>query len=119
MELTINGVVYEFKASFKFLREADERAKGDKSDGKNVGLKMLLGGLVDGSAQDLLDTLDLLNAGQDPRVTRADLEAYLEDENTDADALFDEVLDFLSRSNLTKRETTAFMTLVNQMKNGL
>ena len=117
MELTIKNTVYQFKAGFGFLREANKRAQADVPGTKqkqDIGLKFLVAGLIDGSAEALLDTLDLLNLGMEPRVSKEDLEEYLEDPKTSIDELFKTVLDFLSKSNISRREVTNFMAEVEK-----
>ena len=106
MELTINSKVYNFKAGMGFLRKANKlvtkKVDGTKKE-KEIGMAVLAAGLIDGDVEDLLTVLNLTNEGQDPRVTMAELEDYIEDENTDIDALFESVLDFLSSANVCKK----------------
>ena len=106
MELTINGKVYNFKAGMGFLRKANKRVtkkvEGTQKE-KEIGMALLAAGLIDGDIEDLLTVLNLTNEGQDPRVTMAELEDYIEDESTDIDALFESVLDFLSSANVCKK----------------
>ena len=47
--------------------------------------------------------LDMANKNNEPRVTRDLLDTYIDDEETDIDALFDKVLDFLEKTNATKK----------------
>ena len=106
MELTINNKVYNFKAGMGFLRKANKlvtkKVDGTKKE-KEIGMAVLAAGLIDGDVEDLLTVLNLTNEGQDPRVTMAELEGYIEDESTDIDALFESVLDFLSSANVCKK----------------
>ena len=108
MELTIEGKVYQFKASFGFYRHINglkkEKVEGTGQE-KEIGLSYYFALVFDGDIEALVTVLDALNIGMDPRVTRAELEAHIEDVNTDIDALFDAVIDFLLTSNVTKRET--------------
>jgi len=106
MELTINDKVYNFKAGMGFLRKANKRVtkkvEGTQKE-KEIGMALLAAGLIDGDIEDLLTVLNLTNEGQDPRVTMAELEGYIEDDSTDIDALFESVLDFLSQANVCKK----------------
>ena len=106
MELTINSKVYNFKAGMGFLRKANKlvtkKVDGTKKE-KEIGMALLAAGLIDGDIEDLLTVLNLTNEGQDPRVTMAELENYVEDDSTDIDALFENVLDFLSQANVCKK----------------
>lgn len=105
MELTIGNQVYEFKAGIGFMREANKRVveKIDNTDTyRGVGLTYLVAGIIDGDIDDLVDALDLMNKGMKPRVTRAQLEDYVEDVE-DIDKLFEDVLDFFANANVSKR----------------
>lgn len=105
MELTIGNQVYEFKAGIGFMREANNRVveKIDNTDTyRGVGLTYLVAGIIDGDIDDLVDALDLMNKGMKPRVTRAQLEEYVEDVE-DIDKLFEDVLDFFANANVSKR----------------
>ena len=105
MELTIGNQVYEFKAGIGFMREANKRVveKIDNTDTyRGVGLTYLVAGIIDGDIDDLVDELDLMNKGMKPRVTRAQLEEYVEDVE-DIDKLFEDVLDFFANANVSKR----------------
>ena len=105
MELTIGNQVYEFKAGIGFMREANKRVveKIDNTDTyRGVGLTYLVAGIIDGDIDDLVDALDLMNKGMEPRVTRAQLEEYVEDVE-DIDKLFEDVLDFFANANVSKR----------------
>lgn len=105
MELTIGNQVYEFKAGIGFMREANKKVveKIDNTDTyRGVGLTYLVAGIIDGDIDDLVDALDLMNKGMKPRVTRAQLEEYIE-EVDDIDKLFEEVLDFFANANVSKR----------------
>lgn len=116
MELEINGTVYAFKAGFAFIREA-EPIKKQKQNGveQNVGLNYILGALYDGDVDVLLTTLDLMNKGQNPRVTRANLESYIE-EHDDIETLFGDLLGFLQNANCTKKKAKKFLQMVQEME---
>ena len=106
-ELTINGVVYQFNFGMGFLREINKRV-GVPVDGlpgvkENVGLRYTVGLLLTNDLEALVDVLDIANKGFQPRISREKLDAYIEDAETDIDALFTEVLDFLESSNVTKK----------------
>lgn len=107
MELQIKGQVYQFKFGFGFMREIDNRqtVKAPNGTQQNIGFQTAVGGILDGDAQALEDVLLLANKGQEPRLTADVLEEYIEDEETDVDALFDGVIDFLKKSNVSKKKT--------------
>ena len=107
MELQIKGQVYQFKFGFGFMREIDKQqiVKAPNGTQQNIGFQTAVGGILDGDAQALEDVLLLANKRQDPRLTADVLEEYIEDEETDVDALFDGVIDFLKKSNVSKKKT--------------
>lgn len=107
MELTIDDAVYQFNFGMGFMREINKKV-GTPVDGlpdvkKNIGLQYNVAGILDGDVEALVDVLDVANKGQTPRVTRQLLDVYIDDENTDIDALFDTVIDFLKSANATKK----------------
>ena len=116
MELEINGTVYAFKAGFAFIREA-EPIKKQKQNGteQNVGLNFILGSLYDGDVDTLLLALDLMNKGQTPRVTKADLESYIENCD-DIEHTFKDVMDFLQDANCTRTKARKFYKMVQEME---
>lgn len=117
-ELTINDKVYEFKAGIGFLRDANKRVQ-QKIEGsdrvKDTGLQFLVAGLIDGEVEDLIDALDLMNKGFEPRLTKKQIEEYIEDVE-DIDKLFDDVLGFLKNANVSKRITNNLLKAVEEQK---
>lgn len=118
LELTINDKVYEFKAGIGFLRDANKRVQ-QKIEGsdrvKDTGLQFLVAGLIDGEVEDLIDALDLMNKGFEPRLTKKQIEEYIE-EVEDIDKLFDDVLGFLKNANVSKRITNNLLKAVEEQK---
>lgn len=116
MELTINGQVYQFNFGMGFLREANktvsEKLNSSTDKKKDVGATYMIAGIMDGDPEDLVNALDLANKGQNPRVTRALLDSYIENPETDIDRLFEDVLDFLGSANATKK-------IVERLKKGI
>lgn len=114
-ELTINEQVYQFRFGFGFLKEINKKVvrhvDGLNKD-ENVGLEWAVANLIDGNVENLVEVLFIANKGDTPRLTEQDIEAYIEKPDTDIDALFKTVLDFLRRSNCTKK---AVMKLENQV----
>ena len=107
MELTINGQVYQFNFGMGFLREANKiKNPNVKTVDKNYGSRFLISGVIDGDPETLVDVLDLANKGQDPRVTKAALDAYIDDSETDIDQLFEDTLGFLRKANATRKLVT-------------
>ena len=106
MELTINGQVYQFNFGMGFLRDANktvsEKINNATDKKKDVGATYMIAGIIDGDPEDLVNALDLANKGQSPRVTKALLDSYIENPDTDIDQLFEDTMDFLERANATK-----------------
>lgn len=118
-ELTINNTVYQFNFGFGFLRDinktyksVDEKTKQERE----LGLQYNIASLIDGDVEAIVTMLDIANKGCDPRITRKDIEKYIEDENTNIDDLFDTVMDFLSKANCTKKEVQKFMENLEELK---
>ena len=115
MELEIDNAIYQFKAGFAFIREVDPMQK-QRQNGieENVGLNLLIGGLYDKDTEDLLTALYAMNKGQNPRVTKSKLEEYIEDCD-DVEGLFDQVVDFLSKSNCVKSKAKRLGEMYQKM----
>ncbi len=120
LELTINGEVYSFHFGMGFMREINKKAgmpvDGIKDVTKNIGLQYTVGCVLDGDVEALVDILDAANKSQSKRVTRALLDSYIDSEDTDIDALFDEVIDFLRRANATKKAVAQMIDAYQEAK---
>ena len=120
MELTIEGQAYQFNAGMGFVRKVEKLVqvpmKGVPGRMQDTGLSYMVGSLVDGNPDALVDILFLMNEGQEPRITTNKLDEYLEDPETDIDELYEKVIDFLSNANCTKKKVQAFMEEVQKMK---
>ena len=119
-ELTINEQVYQFHFGMGFLREINKTVSapvdGLQGVKKNMGLQYTAAGIIDGDPEALVELLDIANKGQSPRVTRALLDSYIEDENTDVDELFDTVMGFLKTANATKSTVLPIAEAVEKEK---
>lgn len=117
-ELTIKGTVYPFSFGVGFMREIDKTATATENGiTKNIGFNLLVASLHDHNAVDLIDALDIANkmAGN-PRVSRAKLDAYIDDECTDIAALCEEILGFFENGNATKERALAVREIIEQAK---
>lgn len=119
-ELTINGQVYEFNFGMGFMREVNKRI-GRPVDGlpnvkKNVGLQWLIGSVMDGDVEDLVELLDVANKGQNPRVTKDLLDSYIDNECEDINKLFEDVLGFLKSANATKKTVEMLLAEIEKQK---
>ena len=119
-ELEINGQVYQFKFGMGFMREINKKLKtpidGVKDATQNIGLRMAIASVLDGDVEGLVDLLEVANKTETPRVTKNLLDEYIDNEDTDIDKLFEDVKDFLSRANATKKTYNALMQMVEEEK---
>ena len=118
-ELTINDKVYPFRFGIGFLREIDKTRVQKLEDGstQNVGLQYAVAALMDEDPLQVVEILDIANKLETAnRVKKKDLEAYIEDESTDFEALCKDILDFFAKSNCTKKKTLAVIELVEKEK---
>lgn len=119
-ELTINETVYQFKFGLGFMREINKQKSkpidGMPNETQDVGLQFAVASLIDEDPIALVDILDIANKTEKPRVTRALLDSYIEDDATDIDALFKGVLDFLCKANATKKTALAVLEMVEVEK---
>ena len=118
LEFTMNDTVYQFNFGIGFLREIN-KTMASPVDGvpgakKNVGYQYALGGLIDGDVEALIKILDIANKTQTPRVTMTVLEKFVENETTDIDMVFEQVIDFLSNANSTKKVTKQLIEAVER-----
>lgn len=120
-EITINNKIYPLNFGFGFMREIDPKINR-KIDGVNgkveqLGLQFAIAGIIDKNIEDLLDVIAIANknAGGE-RVSRKDIEAHLENPDTDVEELFDVVLDFLSKANCTKETAAKLQKVVEEEK---
>lgn len=63
----------------------------------------MIGSVMDGEVEPLVDLLDAANQGQTPRATKELLDDYIDDPKTDIDKLFEDTLGFLRTANATKK----------------
>lgn len=119
-ELEINGQVVQFNFGMGFLRRVNQMIKkpvdGIKDVSENVGLKYMIADVLDGSPEALVDVLFAANEGMNPRVTKQELDDFIDDPETDIDELFDKVKDFLLQSNATKKTMRQLVEIEEQQK---
>lgn len=117
-ELTIKDTVYQFRFGLGFVREIDKTKTQKAENGTtiNVGLNYAVAALIDKDPLEVVNILDIANKTENPRVKRAALDEYIEDEDTDFDALCEEMLDFFKRGNATRTKTESVLKLVEEEK---
>lgn len=117
LELTINNQVFKFKFGLGFMREMNKKQKKTENGvTKEIGLQMGIAGIIDGDVEDLIEILDISNKTEEPRITRKQIEEFIEDEETDIDEVFARVLDFLKSSNVTKKKTAQLLEMLEEQK---
>lgn len=119
-ELIIDGTVYQFKFGIGFIKDMSKTAQRpvDGVPGKieDVGLALTIGRVMDGDILGLIDVLFAANKGFTPRITKEKLEGYIENDETDIDALFKDVLDFFEKANATRKVTKNLQEAVAREK---
>lgn len=112
-ELIMNGQPYAFCFGMGFLKTINAKATTKVPNSNysiNTGLKFIMAQVIDKDIEALAEVLMTANAGMTPRLKQKDLYDFLEDEDTDIDEVFDTVIDFFGKANVTKptyKELTA------------
>lgn len=112
-ELTINGQPYAFCFGMGFLKTINAKASAKVPNTNysiNTGLKFIMAQVIDRDLEALAEVLMTANAGMNPRLSQKEMYKWLEDEDTDIESVFDTVIDFFGKANVTKmmyRELTA------------
>lgn len=104
-EIEMNGTMYAFNFGMGFLKAINSRATEKVPNSNysvNVGAKYLMAQVMSDDVEALCDVLMTANKGENPRLTQKELETYIEDESTDIEALFAQVVDFFGKANATK-----------------
>lgn len=106
-ELVIKDVAYPLNFGMGFVRKLDKSVNipvdGLPGVKKDIGLTYAIMSLMDNDIVMLANVIDIANEGQNPRLTKPAIDAYLEDENTNIEELFDKILGFFKSANCTKR----------------
>lgn len=107
MELNINGQVYKFAFNMGFMREINKRVSvpvdGIKDEKRNIGFNYKVTGVIEGDIEDLCEVLDCANKTFEPRVTKELLDDLIDNETTDIDKLFNDVIEGLKNANATHK----------------
>lgn len=108
-ELEMNGQVVNLNFGMGFLREINRTlsapVKGLNGTTQNIGLRYTIARLIDSDVEALAEVIDLSNKGCTPRISKADIDLFIENEETDIDEVFEKVLGFLKRANATRKVT--------------
>lgn len=104
-ELVMNGQPYTFNFGMGFLKAINSKATAKAPDANytvNVGAKYMMAQVMSDDVEALCEVLMIANKGETPRLNQKDLYAFIEDEDTDIEAVFAEVIDFFGKANATK-----------------
>lgn len=119
-ELTIKEEVYQFHFGMGFMREINKKVSvpvdGLPNVKKNIGLQYYVASVIDGDLEALADVLDAANMGMKPRITKNLFDYYIDEECSDVESLFDDVLGFLKSANATKKTVVALLEQVEEQK---
>ena len=114
MELLINDKTYKFTFGIAFLRELDKKAEVEKNGIKfGIGLDTAVPFLFENNPIKLEEILLAANKTETPKVTVSELDSYIENVD-DIEALFDDVINELQESNVTKLKVKAVKALMEK-----
>lgn len=116
--IEIDGTEYPLNFGMAFLRDIDAtmKVKDDSGVMRKVGFQNAVAGLIDGDPESLVDIILTAAKGQSPRLTKDILEAHIDDESTDIDALYEDVLDFLLKSNACRKKAQQIRDMAEKLK---
>lgn len=119
-ELTIFDKVYSFNFGIGFMKDIDPTVTkpidGVKGKVQNMGLQFAIGGVMDCNLVDIADVLVRANKGYDPRLTQKEVEAWLDNPDTNVEELSEQLMDFFKSSNATRKLTLNLIETVEKEK---
>lgn len=119
--IDIKGTAYPVRFGMNFIREINGRmsveVEGWGSNEEKVGLRYYIAHLMDGDLEALQQIIFVANKTESPKLTINIINDWFEDEETDIDAVFDMVMDFLSKANCTKKAVTQVQDAVKAQAN--
>lgn len=102
-ELVINGKTYEFNFGMGFIRQIDPRhTQNVNGITQNIGLIVEMAKIMEGDMIALYECLRMANKGFIPRLEPAEFDKWVDDPDTDIEAVFNEVMGFFANSNCCK-----------------
>lgn len=104
-ELMMNGTNYAFNFGMGFLKTINSKATEKVPNTNyqvNTGGKYLIAQVMSDDVEALCEVLMIANKGETPRLTQKELYDFIEDEDTDIEAVFEQVVDFFGKANATK-----------------
>ena len=103
-ELIMNGQPYEFVFGMGFYKTINAMASSKVPNSNysiNTGMKFIMAQVIDRDIEALAEVLMTANKGMNPRLSQKDLYAFFEDADTDIEKVFDTVIDFFGKANVT------------------
>lgn len=113
----INGKIYDFKFGVGFIREIDKTKiiKDENKQDSKVGLNYAIAGLMDCDFEKLIDCLLFGNKfSEGEKLTKKDLEDWLESEGVDPEEECKELLDFFERCKFTRKRMEDLKKMVDR-----
>lgn len=120
-ELQINKNTYQFNFGLGFMRDLNKNltvpVENIKGKTKEIGMRYTIAEVIDGDIEALEKVLLTANKGFLPRLERSELDVHIENEDTDIEQLFETVLGFLEKANVTKKTTKEILKEIENQKN--
>ena len=118
--IDIKGTAYPVRFGMNFIREINGRmsveVEGWGNKEEKVGLRYYIAHLMDGDLEALQQIIFVANKTETPKLNISIINDWFEDEETDIDAVFDMVMDFLSKANCTKKTMEQVQDAVKQQE---
>lgn len=106
-DIVINGTSYPLKFGMKFLRDVNKRESvpvdGMPGVEQHVGVRWMIAEIMDRSIEALADAIFTANRTETPRLDLSTIDEFLADENTDIEQVFEDVLSFFEKANVTAK----------------
>lgn len=116
-ELVINGTTYEFKFGMGFLRDIDSTHTIERNGiTEKSGLFWSLAKLADEDLEELYKVLRIANKGFKPRLEQSEYDQWIDDEDTDIDQVFEEVMSFFEQSNSCRKQYLKVMKIKQELE---
>lgn len=116
--LEINGKELNLSFGMGFVRDINETVKQPIDGAPGVfakrGLAFAIGSIIDGDIEALADVLYTAARHAGEKVKRDEIDAIIEDEDTNVEELFETVLDFFGKSNCTAKQTKEMLKAVQE-----
>jgi len=112
MQLTINGKEYDLNFGIGFLRELDKKYFIERNGAKfGNSMEMKIPMLLAKDTVTLADVLYVATCALKKRPSQIDIDAFI-DSVEDIEAIFDEVIEELKKSNATKSQVAKLLTFL-------